>query len=92
MRICINSPFDIHAEGEIAFRCSCENGHLLIVKYLINYANLINSPINIKKHLSQDQIIILKKIQLKLLFLQLKKSLKTVQLQYVIREKIYNPF
>ena len=47
MRIRINSPIDIHAYDECAFRWSCEKGYLPIVVYLINYANLINSPINI---------------------------------------------
>ena len=32
---------------EYAFRCSCGYGHLSIVEYLINYANSINSPIDI---------------------------------------------
>ena len=86
----INSPIDIHDFEEHAFCCSLY-GNLCVVEYLVNYTNSINSPIDIK-HLSTDQIIILKKIRLKLLFLQLIKCIKTVQLQYVIREKIYRVF
>ena len=43
----INSPIDIHAYNEYAFRRSCQNGHSKIVEYLINYANSINSFIDI---------------------------------------------
>jgi len=42
-----NSPINIHADNELAFRLTCLNGYLEIAKWLYLLGNEIGSPINI---------------------------------------------